>query len=405
MALDSTGLNSDTSVVTDVVNRMGIDEKRKRNEMIRGGLADIGNFQNQYSDQINQSLQPTQQATNPTTATPQDTNMGGVSYMGDIFSPGKNSSGGSTWHPTSQYNDNPGGTLGFIQSAQGGSNTGDGSGWWETPGGKHLVYNTNSNPEIGIPGYSMYDPSSEGGAFGNIVSGLMTTVAPIALAAFGGSMLGPAAGVEGAAGGAAGGTGLTAGGGSLGLGGATTGLQGAMAGSLGSAAGMGSALGSGITGAGLAGAMSGSTALGSLGGLFGNGGIGGTGIDLGSTLGNNLAESAIKNTLMNGGDAKKGFLSSLMGAGSGFAGGELSKALSPEMGDIVSKMFGGAASGGIRSLFNSNSPIAGALMGASSGGLGALLNSTNLGEGDANAKLASGLVNTIGSMVRRRRNG
>jgi hypothetical protein len=53
------------------------------------------------------------------------------------------------------------------------------------------------------------------------------------------------------------------------------------------------------------------------------------------------------------------------------------------LGDIGSKMLGGAASGGLNSLFNKNDVVNGSLFGGMSGGLHGFLNS--VGRGDEGA--------------------
>lgn len=73
-------------------------------------------------------------------------------------------------------------------------------------------------------------------------------------------------------------------------------------------------------------------------------------------------------------DARSALASALFST----AGGALANATKGTLGEIGSKMLGGAASGGISSLYGKNSPIAGSLYGAMSGGLHGFLNSTDM---------------------------
>lgn len=77
-------------------------------------------------------------------------------------------------------------------------------------------------------------------------------------------------------------------------------------------------------------------------------------------------------------DAKSALASALFSTAGGEAGGALANATRGTLGEIGSKMLGGAASGGISSLYGKNSPIAGSLYGAMSGGLHGFLNSTDM---------------------------
>ena len=81
--------------------------------------------------------------------------------------------------------------------------------------------------------------------------------------------------------------------------------------------------------------------------------------------------------LIRGQDAQSALASALFSTASGEAGNQLSNMLNLTLGEIGSKAMGGAASGGINSLFNKNSPVAGSLYGAMSGGLHGFLNSTD----------------------------
>ena len=81
--------------------------------------------------------------------------------------------------------------------------------------------------------------------------------------------------------------------------------------------------------------------------------------------------------LARGQDAKSALAGALFSGISGEAGRGVSQLLGPQLGEIGSKIVGGAAGGGLNSLFNQNSPVQGSLYGAMSGGLHGFLNSTD----------------------------
>ena len=89
----------------------------------------------------------------------------------------------------------------------------------------------------------------------------------------------------------------------------------------------------------------------------------------------NFATSALNNAVR-GGDPKTALASALFSTASGEAGKYLTDATKGALGDIGSKMVGGAASGGLNSLFSNNNAVAGSLFGGMSGGLYGFLNST-----------------------------
>ena len=95
----------------------------------------------------------------------------------------------------------------------------------------------------------------------------------------------------------------------------------------------------------------------------------------------NAVSSAVTNAAVNmaanGGDMKSALSSAIFGSLSGAAGNYLSNATSGYLGDVGSKILGGAASGGLNSLFSKNSPVQGSLFGGISGGLHGWLNSVN----------------------------
>lgn len=90
----------------------------------------------------------------------------------------------------------------------------------------------------------------------------------------------------------------------------------------------------------------------------------------------NFGVSAASN-LMRGQGMDSALASALFSTASGKAGSEIGKALNPVLGEIGSRALGGAASGGLNSLFNKNNVVAGSLFGGMSGGLHGFLNSTD----------------------------
>ena len=77
------------------------------------------------------------------------------------------------------------------------------------------------------------------------------------------------------------------------------------------------------------------------------------------------------------GDLENALKAAAFSTASGAAGNWLGSATASGLGEIGSKALGGAASGGLNSLFSKNSPVAGSLFGAMSGGLHGFLNSTD----------------------------
>lgn len=111
-----------------------------------------------------------------------------------------------------------------------------------------------------------------------------------------------------------------------------------------------------------------------------SGGIFGSGVSLGSTAANQAAQSMIMNAGANyarTGDLENALKAAAFSGASGAAGNWLGSATQGQLGEIGSKALGGAASGGLNSLFTKNSPIEGSLFGAMSGGLHGFLNSTD----------------------------
>lgn len=111
-----------------------------------------------------------------------------------------------------------------------------------------------------------------------------------------------------------------------------------------------------------------------------SGGIFGSGVSLGSTAANQAAQSMIMNAGANyarTGDLENALKAAAFSTASGAAGNWLGSATAGDLGEIGSKALGGAASGGLNSLFTKNSPIEGSLFGAMSGGLHGFLNSTD----------------------------
>lgn len=111
-----------------------------------------------------------------------------------------------------------------------------------------------------------------------------------------------------------------------------------------------------------------------------SGGIFGSGVSLGSTAANQAAQSMIMNAGANyarTGDLENALKAAAFSTAAGSAGNWLGNTTRSSLGEIGSKALGGAASGGLNSLFSKNSPVAGSLFGAMSGGLHGFLNSTD----------------------------
>lgn len=111
-----------------------------------------------------------------------------------------------------------------------------------------------------------------------------------------------------------------------------------------------------------------------------SGGIFGSGVSLGSTAANQAAQSMIMNAGANyarTGDLENALKAAAFSTAAGAAGNWLGNTTRSSLGEIGSKALGGAASGGLNSLFSKNSPVAGSLFGAMSGGLHGFLNSTD----------------------------
>lgn len=110
------------------------------------------------------------------------------------------------------------------------------------------------------------------------------------------------------------------------------------------------------------------------------GGIFGSGVSLGSTAANQAAQAMLMNAGANyarTGDLENALKAAAFSTASGAAGNWLGSATASSLGEIGSKALGGAARGGLNSLFTKNSPIEGSLFGAMSGGLHGFLNSTD----------------------------
>ncbi len=142
---------------------------------------------------------------------------------------------------------------------------------------------------------------------------------------------------------------------------------------------LGQAIASGVGNTTYAPVQEGSTAA--TGGATSGGGIFNSGIDLGKSSYNvaaqNMILSAAKNYAANGGDLKSAVLGAMAGGAGGMAGDTIAKATQGALGDFGSKMLGGAASGGLSSLFSGNNAVNGSLFGAMSGGLHGFLNSVD----------------------------
>ena len=109
-------------------------------------------------------------------------------------------------------------------------------------------------------------------------------------------------------------------------------------------------------------------------------GVMGTSTSLGSAAANSAANNMILNAGANyarTGDLETALKAAAFSTAAGSAGNWLGNTTSSSLGDIGSKALGGAASGGLNSLFSKQSPVAGSLFGAMSGGLHGFLNSTD----------------------------
>lgn len=112
----------------------------------------------------------------------------------------------------------------------------------------------------------------------------------------------------------------------------------------------------------------------------GSTGIYGSGMSLGSVMADKAAQGFAANTLTgtlaNGGNIEQALKSAAFSTASGAAGNWLSSAMTPQLGQIAGKALGGAASGGLNSLFSGGNAVQGSLFGGMSGGLHGFLNST-----------------------------
>lgn len=112
----------------------------------------------------------------------------------------------------------------------------------------------------------------------------------------------------------------------------------------------------------------------------GSGGVMGSDVSLGSAAANSAANNMIINAGANyarTGDLENALKAAAFSTASGATGNWLGSATAGDLGESGSKALGGAASGGLNSLFTKNSPIEGSLFGAMSGGLHGFLNSTD----------------------------
>ena len=117
-------------------------------------------------------------------------------------------------------------------------------------------------------------------------------------------------------------------------------------------------------------------------------GLYGSGTSLGSVAADQAAQNFITNaainTAANGGDVGQAMKSAAFSTASGAAGDWLGKNLNGTLGEIGSRALGGAASGGLNSLFSKNNAVQGSLFGGMSGGLHGFLNSTSRSNNDFN---------------------
>jgi len=112
----------------------------------------------------------------------------------------------------------------------------------------------------------------------------------------------------------------------------------------------------------------------------GSNGVMGTNMSLGSAAANSAANNMIINAGANyarTGNLENALKAAAFSTAAGSAGNWLGNTTRSSLGELGSKALGGAASGGLNSLFSKNSPVAGSLFGAMSGGLHGFLNSTD----------------------------
>ena len=128
---------------------------------------------------------------------------------------------------------------------------------------------------------------------------------------------------------------------------------------------------------------------------------------LASTLGvpQDIASGILKGSITglgNGGGLEGMIRGGLSGGVGNYAGGLINGLTREQFGDSIAKMAGGAASGGLNSLFNKNSPISGSLYGGMSGGLHGFLNSTNSNLTPEDSKFNQGLAQTVSKIAMKR---
>lgn len=184
-------------------------------------------------------------------------------------------------------------------------------------------------------------------------------------------------------------SGLTSGGGNLGLS-VGSGLGQGVGQNLGNLSQLASGIGSGISN------------------IFGNSaltsGLQGFRDNLASTLGvSSQTAGGLLSGAIHGLASGNGIEGVLRGAASGgvgsFAGDQIAGMTKAQFGDSISKMAGGAASGGLNSLFNKGDVINGSLFGGMSGGLHALLNSTSQSLTPEDNKNNKGLARVASNLV------
>lgn len=131
--------------------------------------------------------------------------------------------------------------------------------------------------------------------------------------------------------------------------------------------------------------------------------VAGIGYSLGSSTANNAANSFLINAVTNyarTGDLGNALKSSAFSTAASLGGNWLSSNLNGSLGEIGSKALGGAASGGLNSLFTKNNPIQGSLFGGMSGGLHGFLNSTDRSNSTLNKEQDMKNKNTAQSVTK-----
>ena len=125
--------------------------------------------------------------------------------------------------------------------------------------------------------------------------------------------------------------------------------------------------------------------------------------NFGSSFANNAANSALKSFVSSGGDVNATFKGAALGGLTSGLNEWLSKNPVDFLGNAGTKVLGGAASGGLNSLFTGNNPIQGSLFGGISGGLHGYLNSVNPNADPFNKTLSNVVTSVAKKKLMRKR--